>query len=64
MDRGGLAEAEEGGDGEDGCELHIELLVRLDSTKVYDLLALLFASVLYDYVQSVVYGVWYMVYGV
>lgn len=34
MDRGGLAEAEEGGDGEDNCELHIEFLVRLDSAKV------------------------------
>lgn len=61
MDRGGLAEAEEGGDGEDNCELHIEFFVRLDSTKVYDLLAVLFALVLYDYVQSVVYGVWCMV---
>lgn len=48
MDGGGLAEAEEGGDGEDGCELHVELFVRLgiDSVKLGGTLAVLLALVL------------------
>lgn len=48
MDGGGLTEAEEGGDGEDGCELHVELLVRLDidSVRLGGILVVLIALVL------------------
>lgn len=48
----GLAEAEEGGDGEDGCEFHVELLVRLDidSVKLDEILVVLLALVLNGYV--------------
>ena len=57
MDGGGLAEAEERGDGEDGCELHIELLARLDSAKGDGRLDVQFALVLYSCVQFAVYSV-------
>lgn len=57
MDGGRLAEAEEGGDGENGCELHIDLLARLDSAKGDGRLDVQFALVLYRGQQFAVYSV-------